>query len=181
MWMCIYYPPSYDWKMMGSRRLWYSSTWALFPLKTPAKAKVPHFKYAVKTTQLPKNTVTELRWCSARMFNCNDFNNLVILINFVNGIQFLKTSWQQIPQWKKKNDATRGGIYLLKLYFFHYLLSIPWGLTQLFACIFPKSFRASQKAQNVISLSNSTCSVSKPRKVQQQRARIERGLPSIIM
>lgn len=92
-------------------------------------AKVPHFKYAVKTTQLPKKTVTELTWCSARMFNCNEFNP-VILINFVNGIQFLKTSWQQIPQWKK-NDATRGGIYLLKLYFFHYLLSIPWGLTQL--------------------------------------------------
>lgn len=128
MWMCIYYPPSYDWKMMGSRRFWYSSTWALFPLKTPATQKCLILNMPLNHT-ITKKTVTELTWCSARTFNCNEFNP-VILINFVYGIQFLKTSWQQIRQWKK-NDATSGGIYLLKLYFFHYILSIPWGLTQL--------------------------------------------------
>lgn len=96
--MCIYYPPSYDWKMMGSRRFWYSSTWALFPLKTPATQKCLILNMPLNHT-ITKKTVTELTWCSARMFNCNEFNP-VILINFY-GIQFLKTSWQQIRQWKK--------------------------------------------------------------------------------
>lgn len=36
------YPPSYEWKMMGSRRSWYSLTWALFPLNTPARQKCTH-------------------------------------------------------------------------------------------------------------------------------------------